>query len=62
MRNLNEIKGYATQQTAIAAASKVIDLDTVRWVMTVTEAGRFIVTVGVADIDLVHTGKVAVFG
>lgn len=63
MRTLSEVTGYATQANAMKAAEKAgIDLNAIRWVMTVTPSGRFIVTVGTDNMQLIHTGKVAVFG
>lgn len=61
MRLFNKIKGYATQENAIKGASKFIDLNTVNWIMTVTDEGRFQVAVkGAEHIHLAHTGKICV--
>lgn len=61
MRMFNKFKGYATQENAIKGASKHIDLNTVNWLMTVTDEGRFKVCVkGAEYIQLAHTGKICV--
>lgn len=61
MRMFNRVKGYANQDNAVKAASKVVDLNTVNWLMTVNEEGRFTVAVkGAEHIHLAHTGKVCV--
>lgn len=61
MRMFNKVNGYATQENAIKGASKFIDLNTVNWIMTVNDEGRFQVCVkGAQYIHLAHTGKICV--
>ena len=61
MRMFNKVKGYATQENAIKGASRHIDLNTVNWMMTVNDEGRFQVAVkGAEYIYLAHTGSICV--
>ena len=61
MRIFDKVKGYATQDNAIKAARKVVDLDKTNWMMTVNTEGRFQVALkGREHIHLAHTGKVCV--